>query len=473
MTEEMLVKFGKRGRGGPRPAFALPSVDPKTPLKDLLPTPPKAKEPARRGPVEDLAHVPEIDFQAAPTKEALQGEGAAKLLAQTLARINHLNGKKTDGFLLALRGERADLDGLPFAMGDACRTKGERSRQFKVAVESVRQAFQSAPGAEVQAFDQSGQPDAGRSAADAFWQTYQQICTQQDQGASKIDRGRRDDVAAARVAALMQILTPESPDVRLGLVHYLSGVSHVDATKALAKLAIFSAEDEVRQAAVDALKVRRERDYTDILERGLHYPLPAVAKRSADAVAKLERADLIPQLVGLLEDPDPRAPVAQEEEGKKSTLVVHEVVRVNHHRNCLLCHSPGNTDGVSADTLTAGVPLPTEPLASPSNGYQTSQPQLLARIDVTYLRQDFSLFQPVEDAAPWPQMQRFDFLVRTRPVTEDEAKEYREALDKREPGRLSPYHRAALTALRDMTGKDTEPTAAAWRKLLDLPAKKG
>jgi hypothetical protein len=223
---------------------------------------------------------------------------------------------------------------------------------------------------------------------------------------------------------------------------------------------------------VDALKVRRERDYTDVLVKGLRYPLPAVAQRAADAVAKLERSDLIPQLVGELEEPDPRAPTTQEE-GKKSTLMVRELVRVNHHRNCLLCHSPGNADGVPQETLTAGIPLSTEPLAQPSNGYQTQFAELAVRLDVTYLRQDFSMMQPVEDAAPWPEMQRFDFLVRTRPVTEDEAAEYREKLDKREPGRLSPYHRAVLAALRDLTGKDAEPTAAAWRKLLELPARKG
>ena len=46
--------------------------------------------------------------------------------------------------------------------------------------------------------------------------------------------------------------------------------------------------------------------------------------------------------------------------------------------------------------------------------------------------------QPVEDANPWPEMQRFDFMVRTRAVTEDEAAQYREKLDKREPGRTVP-----------------------------------
>jgi hypothetical protein len=36
---------------------------------------------------------------------------------------------------------------------------------------------------------------------------------------------------------------------------------------------------------------------------------------------------------------------------------------------------------------------------------------------------------------------------------------------------LSPYHRSALYALRELTGRDTEPTALAWRKLLKLPTR--
>jgi len=87
-------------------------------------------------------------------------------------------------------------------------------------------------------------------------------------------------------------------------------------------------------------------------------------------------------------------------------------------------------------------------------------------VDVTYLRQDFSLLQPVADADPWPQMQRFDFLVRTRTLSEEEAQSYRDKLQPREPGVLSPYHRAALAALRELTGRDTEPTPQAWRRLL-------
>jgi hypothetical protein len=126
---------------------------------------------------------------------------------------------------------------------------------------------------------------------------------------------------------------------------------------------------------------------------------------------------------------------------------------------------------VAPDTLTAAVPVPSEPLPLPSQGYQNSSPDLLVRLDVTYLRQDFSMFQAVADANPWPEMQRFDFLVRTRVLTEREAETYLERLRILEPGRLSPYHRAALAAIRGLTGRDAEPTADAWRRLLNLPAK--
>ena len=184
----------------------------------------------------------------------------------------------------------------------------------------------------------------------------------------------------------------------------------------------------------------------------------------------------------MLEAPDPRAPQMKEIEGKKVS-VVRELVKVNHLRNCLLCHAPADTNAVTRLgtgskegpklnlpamlSLTAPVPLPNQqlPTPSPSGGYgQFSIPGTLVRIDVTYLRQDFSVKLPVVDAKPWPDMQRFDFLVRTRQVTEQEAKAYRDLL---QPAKgLSPYQQVALATLRTMTGQDAEPTAAAWRRVL-------
>jgi hypothetical protein len=436
----------------PSTGFALPpqrfqiTIDPKTPVKDLLPAPSKIKH---AGPLvpDDLAQIPEVEIGAPVAKNA----DAMKNTATAIAKINVLNSKKRDGFVEALRDDRVDLHGLPFAMGDACRTKGERNRQFTDAVTTARTLLQQTGGN-----------------ADQFWAAYLKNHLQCDAQIGKTDQVLREHDNLARIAALMQIMAPESPSMRLGLIKYLSTLSHIEATRALAKLALFSPEDEVRQAAIDALKVRRERDYTDLLLQGMRYPWPAVAKRSGEAIVKLERKDLVPQLVALLDEPDARLPVVTEVNNKKVT-VVREMVRINHHRNCLLCHAPGNTDTVAAETLTVAVPTPDQSLNPPSGGYQQSgSPDLLVRIDVTYLRQDFSMMQAVADAAPWPEMQRFDFLVRTRELTDEEADALRSKLDKREKGQITPYQRAAVTALRDLTGKDTAPTGQAWRELLDL-----
>jgi hypothetical protein len=302
--------------------------------------------------------------------------------------------------------------------------------------------------------------------AGGFWALYTFECEQEDAARLRGNKTPTEQVTVARIAALTQMLAAEPAEIRAGLVKYLSVTPHADATKALARMAIFTPEEYVRVAAIDALKVRREKDYTDILVKGLRYPWPAVARRSADAITRLGRSDLVPDLVAVLETADPRLPVAKEKGGK---LVVREVVKVNHHRNCMMCHSPGNTKTAPAEAITAEVPIQGQPLPAPAEGYGRSSPDLMIRVDVTYLRPDFSATLTVPDAHPWPELQRFDFVVRERAVTPDEATTYREKLTPKEEGVLSPYHRAVLAALREMTGKDTAPTAEAWRKLLSLP----
>jgi hypothetical protein len=440
-------------------------IEPNTPVKDLLPAAPKTAP--SKGPVltDDLAKVPEAEFQAKP-ETIPQGGKMAEQMAHQLAKINHLNAKKTDAFMTALLESRPDLAGMPFAMGDDCRTSGERMKQFTVAVSTVRQALPSGQ------LIISGVNAAGPQApagTQPFWPLYTTLCEQQDAARSKSDKALAEHVTVARIAALMQMLAAESSEVRLGLVKYLSGVSHAEATKALARMAIFSPEDEVRGAAIDAVKVRREKDYTDILVNGLRYPWPAVAKRSADAIARIGRTDLIPELIAVLDGDDPRLP-QKKKSGWTEVTVVREMVKVNHHRNCAMCHAPAGATGVvPASAITVEVPLPGQPLLPSAQGYGGSTPELMIRVDVTYLRQDFSTLLAVGEAHPWPEMQRFDFLVRERKVTAEEAETYREKLTPKEAGVLSPYHKAALAALRELTGKDTTPTAKAWRTLLDLP----
>src|SRR6185437_2171401 len=49
----------------------------------------------------------------------------------------------------------------------------------------------------------------------------------------------------AHIAALMQMLAPEDVALRQGLVKHLAGIDHKEATRALARLLVFSLEEEV------------------------------------------------------------------------------------------------------------------------------------------------------------------------------------------------------------------------------------
>jgi len=69
--------------------------------------------------------------------------------------------------------------------------------------------------------------------------------------------------------------------------------------------------------------------------------------------------------------------------------------------NCLLCHAPssGEKEPIRALVPEKGKELPVE--------YYESRKGTFVRADVVYLKQDFSVMQPVEKAAPWPSVQRF------------------------------------------------------------------
>jgi hypothetical protein len=503
-------------------------IDPHAPTKDLLPAAPKAAPGATPVLTDDLAKIPEVAFEAKPEK-VTNDDKLTRQAAHQLAKINHLNAKKTDAFMTALLDNRPDLAGMPFRMGDDCRSTGDRAKYFNQAANLVRQALANAqivtnpqltpqpagsflrantlsaptsfvpalaaetppPAAQapdappagtpadtvvrVQPTPQAGGPVVQSVAAAAtvvsaplFWQQYGTLCDQEDAARARTDKETVEHVTLARLAALTQMLAAESAEMRLGLVKYLTATPHVEATRALARTVLYSPEEDVRAAAITALKVRREKDYTAVLVTGLQYPWPAVARRAADALAKLERTDLIPELLAVLDAADPRLPELKEADGK---VRVREMVKLNHHRNCMMCHAPSGSGAPGAHALQAEVAVQGQPLPQPSEGYRQSNPELMIRVDVTYLRPDFSATLPVKDAQPWPEAQRFDFLVRERTLTADEAAAFRETLALKEEGVLSPYHKAALAALRDLTGKDTAPTAGAWRKLLNLPAR--
>ena len=264
----------------------------------------------------ELAQVPEVGL---PPLSGRKEDAAllAQRQAQIFAKAKELNAAKQDGFLLAQIDKQPELRGLPFMMGDACRLKPLHAEAFRISTRAVRDAMDR----DVMHFSQAhdGQVD--------FWDTY-----------SSADRQGFNSESG--LAALAQILGPESKEVRVGLMTRLAGSTHRRTIPVLTRAAIFDAVPEVRLAALEALKEQsRSSDSAEILMYGMRYPMADVAKRSAQAIIALDRQDLVPQLVSLLAEAAPGDPVEAVVDEKK-VCTVREVVRINHHRNCLLCHAP-------------------------------------------------------------------------------------------------------------------------------------
>jgi hypothetical protein len=501
------VQFTHRGGGGFGGFGAFGGVvrleikvEPNMPLQGLLPLPPPWVPSRPPWLVKDLAEVPEVFFQRPlelPIQTAKEHKGNVKgaavaqepndalqqsknhiamqlargHIAQTLAKINHLNQQEADRFVKALMESRPDLAGLPFVMGDACRMTKCTSRQFVFEVGQLRATL----GGNV--FGQLGGNQLGQIGG--FGTGFAGGGFQGIASASAIatEPGPSDnEIIQARVAAWMQMLATEPAAKRLELVKKLADVPHTETTRALGRLAVFSLEKEIRDAAIAALKDRAGHDYAPPLLQGLRYPWPEFARYATDAIVSLDRQDLVPSLVDFLDEPDPRAP-AERDLGGQQVPVVRELVRLNHHHNCITCHAPATSDpdfkkhGATSDFVTGQVTIPGQNLAAPTPGFGytgggTSFPDLAVRVDVTYLRQDFSLLQKVNGGMTGAEAERFDFLVRARAMNAQEVAAYRAWREKQRPKYVSPNHQFALAALRRLTGLDAEATAAAWREAL-------
>src|ERR1043166_3164464 len=103
----------------PPPALLLPPPPPPpyvvpagTPLHELLPSAPRARE--AMGPllVDDLRWVPEVMFAQPPAKK-LAPDAARQKLAKQVARISPQNNDRREGFRKNLAPPRHDLAGLP------------------------------------------------------------------------------------------------------------------------------------------------------------------------------------------------------------------------------------------------------------------------------------------------------------------------------------------------------------------------
>jgi hypothetical protein len=228
-----------------RPDAPGPHPEPDGALADLLPTPPEMKNaPVYLG--DDLKRVPELRLEALPAVEVakcgtLTTEDWISLKGGTSAGARTLDDREENGFVKALRRTRPDLAGLPFLIGDACRTKGARALAFKTMAERTRRKS-------IAEWDADSLAEETRIGSEKEQRRYRQ----------------------AHAAVLAQILPTDLCYVyQRTIVQALALIREPEATRELARIAVFSPEKLVRKEALAALADREPGDSTEVLVAGL------------------------------------------------------------------------------------------------------------------------------------------------------------------------------------------------------------
>jgi hypothetical protein len=289
-------------------------------------------------------------------------------------------------------------------------------------------------------------------------------------------RGNATVCNAETIPLLAQALRAEGVAYRLALVEILGRVSDRRACAELARLAVFDTSPMVRLRAVECLGRWPASEWSAALVAGLRHPWHLAAGNATRALVTLKARDTLPALLPLLNLPDPARPFPSPDDGR--ALVVREIVRLNHHHNCAVCHAAVDPfegrpeeeprDRLPLGSFVASVPTPGVAMKPfPSVEYFEPLPargvRFFVRFDVTYLRPEFSVMLPNNPEKEWPAVQRYDFITRLRPATSAEADE------SRWKGSY-PQRDAVLFALRELTGKDGGDSPAEWEQiLLSLP----
>jgi hypothetical protein len=373
------------------------------------------------------AYVDEVDLNPPPKLKSLLGSVKEPKGAKETKPAAEEPSKSIE----ELVAKRSDLAGLPLQLGKDCQKQEKAAKRMGALSQQYRR------------LSVKSSRSSGLSPSED---------TPGDQTIVDLLRSEACKYGGADLAVLVQMFQANSRSCRLELVKLLAASKDKEATPLLAQRALYDLDEGVREAAIAALKSRPRDEYRRILFDGLRYPWSTVADRAADALVALKDRAVVPKLVALLDQPDPAAPFQNE----KGQWIVAEMVRVNHLRNCTLCHARST----SKDDPVRGV-IPTPGKELPVVYYDKAKGDFV-RADITYLRQDFSVFQAVEGAAPWPYFQRYDYLVRRRPATPGEVNERALA----EGPANYPQREAVLYALRELTGLDIGPSSAEWKQAI-------
>jgi hypothetical protein len=370
------------------------------------------------------------DVKDALSKDEARAAGTDKSIGKTAP---------TNPAILDLIAQRADLKGLPVRNIGECQASERETKEMQVVSAKTRKdvgRFLRREDSETSASQSLGR--------DSYLVGYLEKAAK--------GTGWSEE---AWVRMLVQIFRVESAAVRLQVIKTLAAIKGNGAGAALAQWAAFDLNPDVREAAAKALTDRPRAEYATVLLEALRYPWPPVADHAAEAFVALKDRQAAFDLARILDEPDPSAPT----QTKDNIWVVPEIVRVNHLANCVLCHSPScdKKDPMRGLVPERGKELPVV--------YYESRSGDFIRADVTYLKQDFSVLQPVSKPDKWPRLQRFDYLIRMRELSNGESVRPAATINS-ETQPTYPQREAVLWALRELTGEDKGTRSDRWFEYL-------
>ena len=416
-------------------AAAPPPAPPAPPAPEAEPVPAKLDARGLAIPVAparlDGRSAAELEKALLAVREvSLDAPGATRVAGnlQSFAKQQKTNNQPYTGSALAASA-RPDLAGMPFRIGLDSVLPRERAQAMNGMSKQLREAIQTCIPS----------TDDPRPDADELFATL----ISEKKGSFR-NRDKKQWARAEAVPCVVQMLQAENRDIRRMSCEILKKLEADEATEALVKWAVFDTDSGNRSAAIDALRSRDRALVARLLADRLDYPWPRAVEHACEALAALGAKEALPRLAAAYDRPDADAPFLVELPNKSGGIFRQELVRVNHARNCVLCHTPSFNE---SDLVRGAVPDPARPLAPPTTpAYYNSGGQFVAA-EVTYLQQDFSQVQPVLNAGNWPGHQRYDYFVSVRRDT---------GAVPAAPAADSPYRAAYRHAIRALANHDPD-----------------
>jgi hypothetical protein len=196
-----------------------------------------------------------------------------------------------------------------------------------------------------------------------------------------------------------------------GWIKELGRIGPVVARRTIARRAVFDPSQEVRRAARWVLRDGDPSDVRPVFLAALRHAWPPAADHAARALVQIGDVGALPELRPLVKLPPPDEP--RREGGR---WVRRGVARIDHLRNCLLCHPAAGNEPPRSAVLST--------LQLPGRALNAGPQRVYAH--VAFLRPDLSV--PFEVKAvehdTWPENRRFDFVEAEYTMTGAEHKEY-------------------------------------------------